>query len=76
MINQDYVLLIFNCVKYRHKALKQKDTWIKGGSFKKTKRGKITKRRKITKQLKKVSSKFQIPRFKKAHPLRWQCGRC
>ena len=29
MINQDYVLLIFNCVKYRHKALKQKDTWIK-----------------------------------------------
>ena len=24
----DYILLIFNCVKYRHKALKQKETWI------------------------------------------------
>jgi Galactosyltransferase len=28
MIDQDYILLIFNCVKYRFKALKQKDTWI------------------------------------------------
>ena len=25
---QDYILLIFNCKKYRHKALKQKETWI------------------------------------------------
>ena len=29
MINQDYILLIFNCVKYRYKALKQEDTWLK-----------------------------------------------
>jgi hypothetical protein len=28
MIEQDYILLIFNCVKYRFKALKQKETWI------------------------------------------------
>jgi hypothetical protein len=28
MIEQDYILLIFNCFKYRFKALKQKDTWI------------------------------------------------
>lgn len=28
MIDQDYILLILNCVKYRFKALKQKDTWI------------------------------------------------
>jgi hypothetical protein len=26
---QDYLLLIFNCKKYRFKALKQKDTWLK-----------------------------------------------
>ena len=25
---QDYLLLIFNCYKYRDKALKQKDTWL------------------------------------------------
>jgi len=25
----DFVLLIFNCQKYRHKALKQKETWLK-----------------------------------------------
>lgn len=25
---QDYILLIFNCVKYKHKALKQKATWL------------------------------------------------
>ena len=29
MINQDYILLIFNCVKYRYKALKQQETWLK-----------------------------------------------
>ena len=29
MLNQDYILLIFNCVKYRFKALRQKDTWLK-----------------------------------------------
>ena len=28
MMEQDYILLIFNCVKYRFKALKQKETWI------------------------------------------------
>jgi hypothetical protein len=28
MLNQDYILLIFNCYKYRHKAQKQKETWI------------------------------------------------
>jgi len=28
MIKQDFILLIFNCEKYRHKALKQKDTWL------------------------------------------------
>ena len=25
---QDYILLIFNCKKYRHKALQQKDSWL------------------------------------------------
>jgi len=29
MLVQDYILLIFNCVKYRFKALKQKETWLK-----------------------------------------------
>jgi hypothetical protein len=29
LIKQEYILLIFNCEKYRHKALKQKETWIK-----------------------------------------------
>ena len=29
MINQDYILLIFNCVKYRYKALRQQETWLK-----------------------------------------------
>ena len=29
MLNQDYILLIFNCVKYRFKALRQKETWLK-----------------------------------------------
>jgi hypothetical protein len=29
MIEQPYILLIMNCEKYRHKALKQKETWIK-----------------------------------------------
>ena len=24
----DFILLIFNCKKYRHKALKQKETWL------------------------------------------------
>jgi hypothetical protein len=28
MIDQDYILLIFNCFKYRFKSLKQKETWI------------------------------------------------
>jgi hypothetical protein len=28
MIKQDFILLIFNCEKYRYKALKQKDTWL------------------------------------------------
>jgi len=28
MFTQDYILLIFNCYKYRHKALKQKETWL------------------------------------------------
>jgi len=28
MFSQDYILLIFNCYKYRHKAQKQKETWI------------------------------------------------
>jgi hypothetical protein len=28
MIDQEYILLIFNCLKYRFKALKQKETWI------------------------------------------------
>jgi hypothetical protein len=28
LIIQDYILLIFNCRKYRHKALQQKKTWI------------------------------------------------
>ena len=26
--NNDYILLIFNCLKYRYKALKQKETWL------------------------------------------------
>jgi Galactosyltransferase len=29
IINQDYLLLIFNCVKYKAKAQKQKETWLK-----------------------------------------------
>ena len=29
MINQDYILLIFNCVNYRYKALRQQETWLK-----------------------------------------------
>jgi hypothetical protein len=29
LINQDYLLLIFNCVKYKAKAQKQKETWLK-----------------------------------------------
>lgn len=29
MINQPYILLIMNCKKYRHKAMKQKETWLK-----------------------------------------------
>ena len=28
LLNQDYILLIFNCVKYRHKALNQKSSWL------------------------------------------------
>lgn len=28
MFMQDYLLLIFNCYKYRDKALKQKETWL------------------------------------------------
>lgn len=28
MINQDYILLIFNCVKYRYKAVRQQNTWL------------------------------------------------
>ena len=27
--SSDYILLIFNCIKYKHKALKQKTTWLK-----------------------------------------------
>ena len=27
--HKDYILLIFNCVKYKHKALKQKNTWLR-----------------------------------------------
>jgi hypothetical protein len=30
LIQQDYILLIFNCEKYRYKAQKQKDTWLQG----------------------------------------------
>lgn len=29
MLDQDFILLIMNCVNYRFKALKQKDTWLK-----------------------------------------------
>lgn len=29
MISQNYILLIFNCYKYREKAIKQKETWLK-----------------------------------------------
>lgn len=29
LITQDYILLIFNCEKYRYKAQKQKETWLK-----------------------------------------------
>ena len=29
MINQDYILLIFNCVNYRYKALRQQETWLR-----------------------------------------------
>jgi len=29
MINQDYILLILNCKKYRVKAIAQKNTWLK-----------------------------------------------
>lgn len=29
MEQQDYILLIMNCKKYKHKALKQKNTWLK-----------------------------------------------
>lgn len=29
MIEQSYILLIMNCKKYRNKALKQKETWLK-----------------------------------------------
>jgi hypothetical protein len=29
MIKQDYILLILNCKKYKHKADKQKETWLK-----------------------------------------------
>ena len=28
LIEQDFILLILNCVKYRSKALKQKETWL------------------------------------------------
>ena len=28
MLKQDYILLIFNCQRYRFKALKQKESWI------------------------------------------------
>jgi hypothetical protein len=28
MIKQDFILLIFNCEKYRYKALMQKETWL------------------------------------------------
>ena len=31
LINQDFILLILNCVKYREKALKQKETWLNTG---------------------------------------------
>jgi hypothetical protein len=27
--DKEYIMLIFNCVKYRHKALNQKNTWLK-----------------------------------------------
>jgi len=29
LITQDYILLIFNCEKYRYKAQKQKESWLK-----------------------------------------------
>jgi hypothetical protein len=29
MIDQNFILLIFNCEKYRYKSIKQKETWIK-----------------------------------------------
>ena len=28
-LEKDFILLIFNCVKYKHKALKQKNTWLR-----------------------------------------------
>jgi len=28
-VNTDFILLIMNCKKYRHKAIKQKQTWLK-----------------------------------------------
>ena len=28
LLKQDYIMLIFNCEKYRFKALKQKETWL------------------------------------------------
>jgi len=31
LIKQDFILLILNCVKYREKALKQKETWLNTG---------------------------------------------
>ena len=29
MLTENYILLIFNCYKYREKAIKQKETWLK-----------------------------------------------
>ena len=33
MLNEEYILLIFNCYKYREKAIKQKETWLKNISI-------------------------------------------
>ena len=30
LLKQDYIMLIFNCAKYRFKALRQKETWLLG----------------------------------------------
>lgn len=33
MLNEEYILLIFNCYRYKEKAIKQKETWLKNISM-------------------------------------------